>query len=99
MATRNVVLTDQQEELLASLVASGRFESASDVLRAGLRLVERDEREFEARLTALREAAQVGWDDFEAGRYFEVRSAADEKAVRDQIHARVDAIKKARSAQ
>jgi hypothetical protein len=56
-----------------------------------------DEREWAAKLAALRAAAQVGWDDLAAGRYVEVRTAADEQAVRDQIHARVDAIKQARA--
>lgn len=43
MATRNIVLTDQQEELVRELVASGRYQNASEALRAGLRLLEREE--------------------------------------------------------
>ncbi|MGH1414899.1 MAG: type II toxin-antitoxin system ParD family antitoxin [Pelagimonas sp.] len=43
MATRNIVLTDQQEELVHQLVASGRYQNASEALRAGLRLLEREE--------------------------------------------------------
>jgi len=69
MATRNVVLTEHQEVLIAALVEAGRFQNASEVLRAGLRLVEQQEREYEARIEALRAAAQVGWDDIVAGRY------------------------------
>jgi antitoxin ParD1/3/4 len=38
--TRNVVLTERQEELLETLVKSGRYQNASEVLRDGLRLVE-----------------------------------------------------------
>jgi antitoxin ParD1/3/4 len=72
MATRNVVLTAHQEELIAALVASGRFQNASEVLRAGLRLVERDEKLFEAKVHALRAATQTGWDDLDAGRSVEV---------------------------
>jgi len=33
MPTRNVVLTDQQEEFLGRLVATGRYQNASEVLR------------------------------------------------------------------
>ncbi|MBR0734986.1 type II toxin-antitoxin system ParD family antitoxin [Bradyrhizobium japonicum] len=38
-----VVLTEPQEELLETLVKSGRDQSVSDVLRDGLRLVEQRE--------------------------------------------------------
>jgi antitoxin ParD1/3/4 len=44
---RNVALTDEQDALVERLVKSGRYASASEVLRDGLRLLQRDE---EARL-------------------------------------------------
>ncbi len=69
MPTRNVVLTDHQSALIERLVASGRYQNASEVLREGLRLIERRDAEDEARLKALRAAVQVGIDDIEAGRY------------------------------
>jgi antitoxin ParD1/3/4 len=69
MPTRNVVLTDHQAALVERLVESGRYQNASEVLREGLRLVERREAEDEAKLRALRAAVQVGIDDMEAGRY------------------------------
>ena len=43
MVTRNVVLTDAQDELVQALVASGRYQNASEALRAGLRLLEQEE--------------------------------------------------------
>lgn len=43
MVTRNVVLTEQQSAFVDSLVNSGRFQNASEALRAGLTLLERDE--------------------------------------------------------
>ena len=46
MATRNVVLTDTQTDLVDRLVASGRYQNASEALRAGLRLLEREEAEL-----------------------------------------------------
>ena len=45
MVTRNVVLTNEQAELVESLVSSGRFQNASEALRAGLRLLEHEERQ------------------------------------------------------
>ena len=56
MPTRNVVLTDQQAELVEKLVQSGRYQNASEVLRDGLRFLQRREREEAAKLEALRGA-------------------------------------------
>ena len=69
MPTRNVVLTEQQTALIERLVKSGRYQNASEVLRTGLRLLEQQEAEEKARLAALRDAARVGLDDLEAGRF------------------------------
>ena len=41
MPTRNIVLTDHQAALVERLVSSGRYQNASEVLRQGLRLLER----------------------------------------------------------
>lgn len=43
MVTRNVVLTETQDELVQALVASGRYQNASEAMRAGLRLLEQEE--------------------------------------------------------
>lgn len=40
---RNVALTDEQNALVERLVKSGRYASASEVVRDGLRLLQRDE--------------------------------------------------------
>ncbi len=73
MATRNVVLTERHEKIIEGLVASGRYQNASEVLREGLRLLEQREAENEAKLAALRAAAAVGFADLDAGRYTELR--------------------------
>ena len=62
MPTRNVVLTDQQVKLVEKLVHSGRYQNASEVLRDGLRLLQRRELEETAKLEAIRGAL----DDAEA---------------------------------
>ena len=69
MPTRNVVLTDRQALFVEQLVTSGRYQNASEVLREGLRLIERREFEDEARLVALREAAKQGIADIETGNF------------------------------
>jgi antitoxin ParD1/3/4 len=77
--TRNVVLTDHQADLIERLVASGRYQNASEVLREGLRLIEGRDAEEQARLEALRGAARLGIADIEAGRYrsFETSEALE----------------------
>ena len=41
--SRNVSLSTDLEQMIVRLVKSGRYTSASEVVRAGLRLLERDE--------------------------------------------------------
>lgn len=82
MPTRNVVLTDHQAELIERLVASGRYQNASEVLREGLRLVEARQTEDEARLQALRDAAKIGIADIRAGRF---KDFTDPDAVADHL--------------
>ena len=72
MATRNVVLSQHQHELVESLVKAGRYQNASEVLRDGLRLLERQELENAAKVAALRNAAEKGWLDLATGRYDDI---------------------------
>jgi antitoxin ParD1/3/4 len=60
MPTRNVNLTEELDRFVHSRIESGRYESASEVMRAALRTLEREELEHEARLTALRTAIDEG---------------------------------------
>ena len=60
MPTRNVNLTDQLDRYVATKVKSGRYENASEVVRAGLRILEREEQQHEAKLAALRAAIDEG---------------------------------------
>lgn len=60
MPTRNVNLTDELDRFVLSKVKGGRYENASEVVRAGLRTLEREEREHEAKLAALRAAVDDG---------------------------------------
>jgi antitoxin ParD1/3/4 len=53
---------DHYEGLIRALVESGRYASASEVVRAGLRLVEEREQMRAAKLEALREAIREGLD-------------------------------------
>ena len=60
MPTRNVNLTNDLDHFIARKVKSGRYENASEVVRAGLRTLEREEQQYEAKLAALRAAIDEG---------------------------------------
>jgi antitoxin ParD1/3/4 len=60
MPTRNVVLTEHHAAVIDRLVKSGRYQNASEVLRAGLRLVERQEEEASLELEYLRREHAIG---------------------------------------
>jgi len=87
MPTRNVVLTDHQAAMIERLVASGRYQNASEVLRDGLRLIESRDAEEAARLEALREAVNGGIRDIEAGQFTVLDSAEALAADLDEIEA------------
>jgi antitoxin ParD1/3/4 len=58
----NVSLTPHLEEFIHATVSSGRYSSASEVVREALRLLEQQERERTAKLKELRRAIQEGLD-------------------------------------
>ena len=60
MPTRNVNLTDELDRFVLQKVESGRYENASEVVRAALRPLEREEQQDEAKLAALRAAIDEG---------------------------------------
>jgi antitoxin ParD1/3/4 len=60
MPTRNVNLPEKLDQFITAKVASGDYANASEVMRSALRLLERDEREYEEKLAVLRSAIQEG---------------------------------------
>jgi antitoxin ParD1/3/4 len=60
MPTRNVNLTEELDRFVLTKVESGRYENASEVVRAALRILEREERQYEAKLAGLRTAIDEG---------------------------------------
>lgn len=64
----SISLTEHQQEFVRSLVASGRYHGVSEVVRAGLRLLEDEEARRDAERRVLREGVNAGLADIEAGR-------------------------------
>jgi antitoxin ParD1/3/4 len=60
MPTRNVNLTGKLDRFVAKKVKAGLYDNASEVVRAGLRTLQREEQEFEAKLAAIRAAIDEG---------------------------------------
>ena len=82
----NVSLTPELEELVAAKVASGRYLSASEVVREALRLFEQFEQQKSERLREIKRDVQAGLKDLEAGAYTDYD--------RQQMKARIEQIKK-----
>jgi len=64
----NVSLTPELEDLVHAKVKSGRYLSASEVVREGLRLLEDRDRLFEIRLADLQQKVTVGVDQADRGK-------------------------------
>jgi len=67
MPTRNINLTDHLDRFIEAEVGSGRYGSASEVVREGLRLIERRKQEDRAKLKWLRGAVKEGLDQIDRG--------------------------------
>jgi len=60
MPTRNVNLTPELDAFITSKIESGRYENASEVVRAALRELEREEQQYNAKMAALTQALEEG---------------------------------------
>ena len=60
MPTRKGNLTDELEHFVQAKVKSGHYENASEVIRAALRTLDRDEKQNEVKLAVLRRAIDEG---------------------------------------
>lgn len=63
-----IALTREHEDLINEKVASGLYDSPSDVVREGLRLLNEQDQLRELRRENLRQEIQKGIDDVRAGR-------------------------------
>lgn len=90
MPTRNVSLTKELDQFIAAKVEAGLYANASEVMRTALRLLEKEEREYEEKLAMLRAAIAEGlasgvaedgvFDRLDA--YIEELAAGEEECLR-----------------
>ena len=67
MPTRNINLTEHFDDFVERQVSSGHYSNASEIVREGLRLLEEQEQERQAKLNALRQAAKLGFAEIDQG--------------------------------
>jgi antitoxin ParD1/3/4 len=63
----NVHLTPELEQLVQTKVKSGRYNSASEVVREALRLLEERDQLTELRKEAIRQQIDQGWNSLRRG--------------------------------
>jgi antitoxin ParD1/3/4 len=73
MPTRNINLTDHFDQFVADEIEAGRYRNASEVLRAGLRLLELQKQEEREKLKLLRSLASEAFTQLDQGRGIEIR--------------------------
>jgi len=74
MPTRNISLTEHYDRFVARQVKTGRYHNVSEVMRAGLQLLEQQSEEETQKLEILRSLAREGIEQLDQGRGIEIRS-------------------------
>lgn len=74
----NVSLTPELEQFIQAKVKSGRYLSASEVVREGLRLLEERDRVQQARLENLRQDVRIGIEQSDRGEVFDGEAVIQE---------------------
>jgi antitoxin ParD1/3/4 len=90
--TINVSLTPKLEEFVQSRVSSGRYQTASEVVREALRLLERQEKERDEGLELLKEKLRRGVAEAEQG------NALDGDEVFNELRELIDDRRRAKQA-
>jgi antitoxin ParD1/3/4 len=67
MPTRNINLTDHYDQFVARQITAGTYSNASEVMRAGLRLLEQQTREEREKLGLLRSLAAEAFEQLDQG--------------------------------
>jgi antitoxin ParD1/3/4 len=88
--TLNISLTPHLERFVSSRVASGRYQSASEVVREGLRLLEDSEAAKQAALQDLREKIAVGLAQARSGELLDGERVFEELEQRRRNRKRRD---------
>ncbi len=72
MPTRNVNLTDDQNDFVEQMVKAGKYQNASEAVRDALRGLQQRWKEDELKLERLRRSIDAGLADLENGDYEDI---------------------------
>jgi antitoxin ParD1/3/4 len=97
MPTRNVNLTDHFNRFVEAELSAGRYRNASEVMRAGLRLLEQHTREEQGKLKLLRSLASEAIRQLEDGQGIAIGSEKKLVGFIGRIGRRAGATAKRRS--
>jgi antitoxin ParD1/3/4 len=86
MPTRNVSLPEKLDQFITAKVESGEYSNASEVMRTALRVMEKEEREYEEKMAVLRVAIEEGIasGDAEPGVFERLDAYIEELAGREE---------------
>jgi len=72
MPTRNISLTEEQDDFVERVVKAGEYQNASEAVRDALRVLQQRRLEDALKLKALRAQVKAGIDALERGDFVEV---------------------------
>ena len=70
-----IVLPPELEQLIQRQISAGKYESALEVITAGIHLLEDQKDIYQGRLSELQQEAQIGWDALQRGEIVEGSAA------------------------
>lgn len=82
--TRTVSFTPQQAKFVDKCVASGQYQSASEVVREGLRLLEQEKKERATAIKKIQAMIEEGARDLDEGRMVDGKQVMKELMGRHQ---------------
>lgn len=77
MPTRNINLTDHFDTFVAREIDAGRYRNASEVMRAGLRLLEQQSHEDREKIALLKSLAKQAFQELDQGQGIELKGEAE----------------------
>lgn len=99
MPTRNINLTEHYDRFVEEQVDAGRYKNASEVLRAGLRLLEQQTQTEEQKLKVLRQLATKGFRELDQGQGLTLATESSLKSTIAKIGVRAAKASKSQKAE
>jgi len=81
-----IVLPPELEDLVQRQLVSGKYQTALEVILAGVKLLEQQEDIYQGRLQELQQEARIGWEAAQRGEL--VDGSAAMAQIRTNLHSR-----------